>query len=173
MAITLLRHTLPKIDLNTCYGRQDVDVADTFADEAAISLSKLRQPSKIVSSPLMRCRKLAGYFADTFDMTYSIDNRLQEMDFGSWEGQYWHEIPASELEAWRGDFLHANPHHGETVHTLNERVALVIDEYRTMPESILLVTHAGVIKSARFLVNKNKSTFDWSESIGFGDHLEL
>ena len=79
MAITLLRHTLPAIDLKTCYGMQDIDVADTFSAEARAATNRLHQPDKIISSPLKRCLKLARFVADSFALEFSIDPRLQEM----------------------------------------------------------------------------------------------
>ncbi len=173
MAVTLLRHTLPAIDLKTCYGRQDVDVAHSFIEEAAAAAATLHPPDKIISSPLQRCQKLARFVAETFSMQSSVDIRLQEMDFGLWEGQFWQDIPAHELETWRQDFLNARPHQGESVQMLNDRVASVLEDYRDRSEAVLFVTHAGVIKSARYLTQQHRAEFDWSESIGFGEHLAL
>ncbi|MEM7294725.1 MAG: histidine phosphatase family protein [Pseudomonadota bacterium] len=168
-----MRHTRPDIDSDVCYGQLDVDVKPSFAEEASDVITRVDPPDLIVSSPLRRCKKLAVFIAQNFGCDYLTDQRLSEMDFGSWEGQPWGDLPREELDAWAEDFLHAAPHGGESVQALNDRVAARLNEDRGANRSVLWVTHAGVLKSARFLVAENPSTFDWQVTMGFGQTFKL
>ena len=173
MAITLLRHTQPEVDDGVCYGQLDLSLADTFDDEFKSLITKLNRPQKILSSPLQRCSKLASSVAAAFNMDYQVDPRLTEMDFGTWEGTPWDALPRTQLDDWAQNFLHATPHGGESVAELTDRVSSLMRESKKSRHDTLWVTHAGVIKCARYLLAKDQKNFDWSESIGFGGILKL
>lgn len=171
--LTLARHTTPDIEPGTCYGRLDIGVKPSFETEARTTVERLVKPEIIVTSPLRRCQTLAAYIADAMQLTFSVDARLTEMDFGHWEGQAWSEIPRHELDAWAADFLDAAPHGGESVRALNDRVAQRLAEDRQAGHATLWVTHAGVIKAARYLAADAPADFDWQASVDFGHTLEL
>ena len=89
MALHLIRHTRPRIAEGVCYGRLDLDVSDTFPVEAQQVQSKLENSySNVFVSPLRRCLKLAEYL----NLSFEVDHRIQEMNFGDWEGQLWNDI---------------------------------------------------------------------------------
>lgn len=106
----LLRHTQPDVAAGICYGRSDLDLAPCFADTARGIIDTLPDVSRIVSSPLTRCLRLAQFVAQARALPLHIDPRLSEMDFGTWEGQPWDAIPRDQLDAWARDILHARPH---------------------------------------------------------------
>ncbi|CDS51378.1 Alpha-ribazole-5'-phosphate phosphatase [Polaromonas sp. CG9_12] len=86
-------------------------------------------------------------------MAYKTDARLQEMDFGQWEGRAWRDIDRSELEAWTGDFAqYAVGGDGESVTAFMARVGAAFD---ALPDqgTALWITHAGVIRAAELLGN--------------------
>ena len=67
MKIYLIRHTQPAIAKGICYGSTDLDVASTFLEEAAAVkavLPAITTQTKILSSPLQRCHKLAQFIAN-------------------------------------------------------------------------------------------------------------
>ena len=146
--IYLLRHTTPAVESGICYGATDLALATSFADEARAVLAALPRVDAVVSSPLSRCRELACYLAERRSLPVHMDDRLREMDFGHWEGRPWSSLPRAELNAWAADFLHAAPHGGESVHGLRQRVGAAMDEWSQRGDSLLVVTHAGVIKAA-------------------------
>lgn len=148
MALILLRHTRPDVDAGTCYGRRDVGLAATFAEEAEALLSQLLAFDRVVTSPLSRCRRLADYIAGQTSRDVTEDDRLREMDFGRWEGSAWSALPRGEIDAWANDFLHARPHGGESVAMLRARALEALDAYRKLAGDTLIVTHGGVIKAA-------------------------
>ncbi len=172
-SLILLRHTRPDIDSHVCYGQLDIDVKSSFENEARQVAREIQPPDFIVSSPLRRCQKLAEFMAKTIGGRYVVDSRLSEMNFGRWEGQPWNDIPRAELDAWAADFLTAAPHGGESVQSLNDRVASCLDEARQLDRSTLWVTHAGVIKSARYLMAEAPADFDWQATVDFGQLTKL
>ena len=153
-----------------CYGRMDMDIAETFEDEASTIMSQLPSIDAVVSSPLQRCLKLACRIGVARGLDVITDERIIEMDFGKWEGQRWVDIPKLELEHWSKDFLHARPHGGESVAMLRERTLDALKDRERSDASILFVTHAGVIKSA---ISDGDDADAFDMSIGFGEMLAL
>ena len=171
MGLILVRHTRPDVAEGLCYGQTDLGVADSFADEAAAVLSALPEVRRVVSSPLRRCRALAQYIADAADLPLDIDGRLKEIDFGSWEGRRWSEVPRQEFDAWAKNFLHARPHGGESVAMLRSRVGAALADWSARNEPIVIVTHAGVIKVAS--TGDDDPVWDFTVPIGFGGIIAL
>ncbi|MEL7454686.1 MAG: histidine phosphatase family protein, partial [Pseudomonadota bacterium] len=122
MGLILLRHTTPDVAPGTCYGRTDLDVAVQFHAEAAEAAAALPKFQRIVTSPLIRCRKLAAFIAEMTGLDICEEPRVQEMNFGDWEGCLWSDIPRPQLDAWAADFLNARPHGGESVAIFRVRV---------------------------------------------------
>jgi len=171
MSIICVRHTRPHIEDGTCYGCSDLDVVDSFEQEAQAVIQKLSKPDVIISSPLQRCRKLAVRISEAFDRPFAIDPRLSEMDFGSWEGIAWNDVPRGELEAWAADFLNARPHGGESVAMLRRRVMEAYKHYNTaISVSHLWVCHAGVIKA---VMSRGDTADDFKTSVDFGGIIAL
>lgn len=148
MGLILIRHTRPDVPSGLCYGRTDVALADTFAEEAARVLAALPEIRVLVTSPLQRCMALAQYIAAAKELPLAVDERLMEMDFGAWQGRHWSDLPMSDLDAWSDDFLHARPHGGESVAMFTSRVGAALAAWSSRQEPVAVVTHAGVIKVA-------------------------
>ena len=166
MSITLLRHTTPLDHKGLCYGRLNLDLADSFEAEAVNALSSLGEIEIILSSPLTRCARLARYIADQRGLNVIVEPRLREMDFGRWEGRAWSDIPREELDTWTADFLHARPHGGESVAMLKIRTKAVLAAcQRREPAHMLCVTHSGVIKAAFATGDRAQ---DFSRDVPFG-----
>lgn len=171
MSVTLIRHTRPDVAYGICYGCTDLPVATSFDQEADKILNGLEQAEVLISSPLLRCRKLAERIGTAFELMPVYDSRLQEINFGSWEGQRWEDIPRREIEFWAADFLHARPHGGESVRMLERRVHELLNELLKDKRSHLVVTHAGVIKVASRFRDRNSE--NWPDSIGFGEFIKI
>ena len=170
MRLTLVRHTRPAVPDGICYGVTDVDVAPTFEDEADRIVAALPAAERLSTSPLGRCRRLAERIGMARGLVPVVDDRLREMDFGAWEGVPWDSIPRAELDAWADDFFHARPHGGESVYRLRERAGCAIDEYRSSGFSLIVVTHAGIIRAARALRGHADG---WSTHTKFGGWVTL
>ncbi len=167
MPLTLLRHTTPNRHQGLCYGRLELDLADSFLAEARSALAALGRVTAIYSSPLSRCMRLAEFIAERHELSVMAEPRLIEMDFGQWEGIPWSDLPREELDAWAKDFMHARPHGGESVAMLRERVLSVFDDIsKASPlDAVLCVTHSGVIRAAMAGGDQSK---DFDLTVAFG-----
>ena len=153
MKLWLVRHAKPLIDAGVCYGRQDVAAdADATAECARLLAATLPHATRVISSPLQRCERLAHALSGLrADLTYKTDPRLQEMDFGNWEGRSWQHIAPDELQAWTDGFArHTVGGSGESTMQVMARVAEAFDELQG-PADTLWVTHAGVIRAAELI----------------------
>lgn len=162
----MLRHTTPRVAPGICYGHTDLDVADSFDQEAAQVLERLPDVGAIVSSPLQRCRKLAERIAVHHNLSVELDARVMEMDFGTWEGRAWSAIPRSQLDEWAANFFRAQPHGGESVEALKTRVDAALLDIQSTQVQTLIITHAGVIRTA---LAKGTGAQDFQTEIGFGE----
>lgn len=147
MDIYLIRHTQTAADQGLCYGQSDIALADSFPDEMAKLHDKLPEfddDCKVFSSPLTRCLQLAETFSDTV----TTDARLQELDFGAWEGKRFDDIEADALQHWTSNFVTAAPPNGENFEDLYLRTGSFWQTLlSTKAEQILVITHAGVIRA--------------------------
>ena len=151
MEIFLVRHTTPAIEKGICYGQTDLDLAHTFEDEAIEVLKKLpKQLDVVYSSPLKRCTTLAHKISDNI----TLDDRLKELDFGSWEMQKWDAIPLFEIQPWYDNFVNTSTLNGESYQDLQHRV---LDFYKGLKKqklsSVAIITHSGVIRSLLAYIN--------------------
>lgn len=155
MDLVLIRHPLPAIDAGVCYGKTDVPLAGLAAQSATTLAARLATlgaplPQHLVTSPLQRCAHLAEALAKHFDCTLDLDARLQEIDFGDWEGRPWAAIDRAALDAWAADLRHARTHGGESVAQFEARVGAWLDSCGARVAgpgpSVVAVTHAGVMR---------------------------
>ncbi|MEO0548311.1 MAG: alpha-ribazole phosphatase [Pseudomonadota bacterium] len=170
MALILLRHTTPQVAEGICYGQTDLPLADHYESEVQVALEALPDFNAIITSPLTRCKTLAEFIGLQTGLAVNPDTRLMEMDFGTWEGVAWDDIPRSEIDAWAEDFLHARPHGGESVAMLRDRSVKALTNWQTRYERPLIVTHSGVIKVA---LSKGDTAQDFNAKIDFGAFVTI
>ena len=155
MSLWLVRHAQPLIEPGICYGQLDI-AADSQASQTSAShlFNELPKRISIITSPLQRCELLAHYLRRLEpDLTLKSDPRLQEMNFGNWEGRPWADIDPAELSAWTDDFAnYCAGSIGESVAQFMARVATAYDELDP-DEDTLWVTHAGVIRAASLIAS--------------------
>lgn len=150
MEIYLVRHTETICEKGICYGQSDVGLREPFEGVFENILSQL--PSEIIlfSSPLKRCVILADYIQNkTKTISFEIDNRLMEMNFGDWEMKNWNDIPPEELNPWMEDFVNLPASNGESFVQLHERVGDFFSHLisKNSAKPIVIVAHAGVNRS--------------------------
>ena len=135
--ITLVRH--PPVDAGgRCYGRLDLAVADPAT---AMALADRLKPldGTIWTSPARRCRIVADALGG-----HCVDERLQELDFGEWEGVSWDDVPRASLDAWAADPWGFAPPGGESGRAL---VARVTPFARLCAEGDhVVISHGGPLK---------------------------
>ncbi len=148
MPLYLLRHTRVAWPQGICYGQSDVPLADTFAQElAAVQAAwpAALTDCRVRCSPLSRCVRLA----EGLELSYQVDARLMELNFGAWEGKAWDDLPPEELNPWMEDFVSQAPPQGESYQQLAERAAAAWAgcQAEAPEQPWLWITHAGVIRA--------------------------
>ena len=144
----LIRHTAPAIAPGICYGQLDMDLADSFDEEAERVLNWLPPVQLILTSPLLRARRLATQLASAQHCELRCDARLMEMHFGVWEGRAWELIPRDEIDAWAADVPGYAPPGGESALQLMQRVQRFMLDTACLPQQrIALVAHGGSIRA--------------------------
>jgi alpha-ribazole phosphatase len=171
MEIYLIRHTFPLVAPGFIYGRTEVELCDSFAEETEIIQQKLpTNLDQVYSSPSQRCTQLAAILSTD----YQIDHRLSEFHFGDWEGQTWDTIDQRESRVWMEDFVNVCTPNGENMLQMQARVMAFWQEMiQTSAEKLAVVTHGGVIRLL-LAADQNlplRSCFDIK--VGYGDVFKL
>lgn len=153
MTTYLIRHTTPAVSKGICYGQADLDLKESFLEEA----SKIRAylPEKmdqVYSSPLIRCKKLARQLFAENPIIWEAD--LMEIHCGEWEMKSWDSISKEELDPWMNNFVHASIPGGESYSGLFERVVKKFNAIRSLQQISAIVTHGGVIRSILSHINE-------------------
>nr|WP_294518634.1 histidine phosphatase family protein [uncultured Rhodopila sp.] len=155
MKLALIRHAKPLIAPGICYGRLDIPVDPAAAGiTAGIVLDPgLRGATRVWTSPALRCRQLADAIAETLAASLSVDARLQELDFGAWEGLAWDSVPRTELDRWAGSPMSFAPPGGESGSALIDRVRAFETTLRHELKDCAIVSHGGPLKVLAALLN--------------------
>jgi alpha-ribazole phosphatase len=153
LGMIFLRHPAAAVAPGICYGRLDLAPGREAEAEIARALALLPPVAVLRTGPSRRCRALAERIAARDGVAAVVDDRLQELDFGAWEGRGWDAIDRAESDAWAADPWTVAPPGGETFAALTARVAAALDD--TAPGAApgaAIVTHAGVIRAARMML---------------------
>ena len=122
-----------------CYGRLDLPVADLQAARG-LAARLAAFGGVLWSSPARRCRVVA----DAVGRAVIVDPRLQELDFGAWEGLAWDAVPRAALDRWAADLAGFAPPGGESGAALIGRVSAFA---AALPEGDhVVITHGGPLK---------------------------
>lgn len=148
------------------------EVGIAQAQVAAKEIVKL-QPTRIISSDLMRAVDTAQVVGECLGIEVELDERLRERSYGKWEGMTAAEIRAQYPEQWENWRSGTDPV-GIGVEVKNDcgnRIAAVVAaaaeqaEANAAPETLLLVSHGGAI-SAGVLTLLGQNPSQWSGITG-------
>jgi alpha-ribazole phosphatase len=168
----LVRHPQPADVTGLCYGRQEVPVDVQSVVEAAAAVrgripENVLEGARIFSSPASRCLILARYLAAPREPRVAED--LAEMDFGSWEGRAWDQVPRDQLDAWAKDVWHYRPGGVESAAMVAARWQRWVKRMRSSgDDAVVAVTHAGVIRVALALAGTPRSAALLQVPVAFG-----
>lgn len=150
MLLWTIRHTKPYNPNDLCYGRLDFDVSPTFEDESDSALKALvaagAKPSRMFSSPLLRCTRLAEKASAIVNLPIEKRDEIIEINFGDWEGKKLTEVPHDQMKGWAEDLRGYRFPNGECFYDIDKRVASLLDTLDDDGE-FLWISHAGVIAS--------------------------
>ena len=161
----LVRHAQPLVAPGQCYGRLDM-AADAVATAASAEALAAALPASVQlaqHSPLQRCAQLARALqALRPGLALHADARLQELDFGDWEGRAWDAIGRAPVDAWTADFASHRPGGGESLAVMLQRVAAALAAARAASagsgNDVLWITHAGVARCVQWLLRHGSAT---------------
>ena len=144
--IYLIRHTTPLVGKGTCYGQADLDVTESFLEEAALIKEHLPATIKAVyASPLQRCSKLAQHLFPSHNISFHDD--LKEIHCGEWELLKWDDIPQELVKPWMNDFVNVRIPGGESYLDLFARTTNIFQTIAEKNETAAIVSHGGVMRS--------------------------
>lgn len=113
-------------------------------------------PARIVAGPLARTREFAAILAARLGGTVALDDRLRELDYGTWEGLEDAAIAARDaaaLAAWERRLeWPAAAGWGEGEATVLARLRGVLDDAAAGPLPLLAVTSNGILRLLRRLI---------------------
>lgn len=177
MRYYLVRHTKPDVPDGICYGQSDVDVLPSFDRERDDVLKKVEgiEFDRIYSSPSKRCVRLTKSI-DLKGRKPIFDERLMEMNFGSWEMKPWSDIENTQYaKRWFADFINLPTPEGESYIDLLSRVRHFIMDIQAINNNIklLIICHKGVIGAFNTIINNSDPVKAFDLNIDFGDIFEL
>lgn len=106
---------------------------------------------RLVSSPLQRCARFAEELGAQLGLPVQLDNDLQELHFGAWEGQSAAALMDTDAEAlgvfWADPYAFTPPE-GEPVVDFSTRVLAAVERLHAAyaGERVLLISHGGVMR---------------------------
>ena len=106
---------------------------------------------RLVSSPLQRCARFADELGARLDLPVSLEQDLQELHFGAWEGQSAAALMETDAEGlgrfWADPYGYTPPE-GEPVGDFSRRVLGAVSRLHQAyaGERVLLISHAGVMR---------------------------
>lgn len=184
----LLRHGEPAdTPQSTFLGRTDPPLAADAGDRinttwtavgAYCAKNKRPIPSTIVTSALRRAKMTGEIVARRIPTTaISHDARLNEVDFGVWDGMTYEQIEAkwpSQAQAWLDDPADRSGPGGETVRQVSARVAswltdtcakgldgpvLVVGHYTSMASLAAILLGLDVTQSVRMHLRRGHAGY--------------
>ncbi len=176
MKLWLVRHAKPLIAEGLCYGQLDIAAEPSATQQAAKKIAPLLPKNAMLySSGLQRARQLAQALHTLRDhLVPEIDPRLNEMDFGTWEGIAWDAIPQAAFDTWIADFDAHRFGAAESVRDLLTRTSQALSACASH-QDVIWVTHAGVIRAVNYIkqygLNAPATSDKWpAKAPAFGDY---
>ena len=146
--IILVRHgqTAPNA-AGLLLGRADPGLTGLGQRQAAATAAAVAGATRIVSSPLQRCRETASLLG--LGLPVEIDDRWIEIDYGSLEGCPLGDVPADVWARWRREPDWA-PASGESLVDVAGRVAAACHDIvaDAAVSDVVVVSHVSPIKAA-------------------------
>ncbi|WP_367111620.1 histidine phosphatase family protein [uncultured Psychrobacter sp.] len=185
MELYIWRHPKPLAANGLCLGQTDMGVHPRKLKRLANQIERFvrlhKLPKVIWVSPLQRSLKVGELLAQRgFKCQVAPD--LMELNFGTWDGRPWSDIPKQAIDEWCADFAQSAPYKGESVQELFTRVETQIGSWlkacsiENNDEPVLAVGHAGWINVAKMLAAGEgvpQVAADWPRPVGYRELSSL
>lgn len=172
------RHPPPRDVQGRCIGRTDVPLDRRKAKRLAHRIRRwARQHGAVhvvLTSNLQRAASVGRILAG-WGWQHRIDSRLNEMNFGRWDGLPWDRIGADAVDIWCNGFATHKPGGGESVAELLARCAAFLG---APPPSApcCIVGHAGWISAMLWLQRAGTeapSATEWPAAVRYASLVLL
>ena len=167
MTIYLIRHGKTEANEKHLYcGSTDLSLSVAGREE----LQNIRYDIKNVRFITSGMKRTNGTLQTLFgDVTYEIDPRFREVDFGIFEMHSYEELKDTpEYQTWLTGDNDANiPPNGESGVKMKERVLNVFSEIK---EDTCIITHGGCIAAImeHLFPGEGKNRYEWQPKNGYG-----
>lgn len=155
MRLVLLYHGRAEGAEGRCVGRTDLALSASARRgmEALAGDWPYPVPQALIASSRKRAHAALNPFARRFGRLPQVEARLDEQDFGDWDGQPWaqlHEGASQQTRRWLSDWVNHAPPQGESFAMVavraNEWLQEITQQYGE--DDLLLVSaHAGPIRA--------------------------
>jgi alpha-ribazole phosphatase len=157
------------------YGKMDISITQ----EGIVQAKKVSQILKNVNfnrvyvSEMKRTEQTAKAILDNRKCSMTKDSRINERNFGVFEGKSYDEIKKKfpeKWELWCEDWKNTVPQEGESYIQFYSKVKDFMDDIlKLKDDNILIVTHSGVIRSIYCYILDNNLDFFWKFGSKNGD----
>ena len=155
MRLVLLYHGHTEGAAGRCIGSTDLalSAAGRRHMEALAGRWPYPVPQALIASSRKRAHAALNPFARRFGRLPQVEARLDEQDFGDWDGQFWaqlHERQPHSTRRWLSDWVNHAPPHGESFAMVAARSVEWLQQ--TMQshgdrDLLLVSAHAGPIRA--------------------------
>jgi alpha-ribazole phosphatase len=178
-ALAVWRHPRPIGVQGRCIGRTDVGVGRRKAKRLAHRIrrwARQQGAARVVFTSSLQRAASVGHFLAGWGWQHHIDARLNEMNFGDWDGLPWDSIGAEAVGAWCQAFAEHAPGGGESVSQLLSRCGALLAELHATASPPCVVGHAGWISAAQWLlgrVSRPPGAAEWPGAISYSTRVLL
>ena len=165
--IVFARHgqTAPNRD-GLVLGRADPELTEEGHRQAArLAAALAGEPvAAILTSPLVRARQTAEAVGAACGVPVAVDERLVEIDWGTWEGRPAGSLAVADVDRWRAD--EGTAPEGESLDSLSHRVESFCTEQLEADGLVVAVSHVSPIKAAAAWALGVDGTVAWRMFLG-------
>ena len=165
--IVFARHgqTAPNRD-GLVLGRADPELTEEGHRQATLLAAALAgEPvAAILTSPLLRARQTAEAVGAACGVPVAVDERLVEIDWGTWEGRPAGSLAVADVDRWRAD--DGTAPEGESLDSLSRRVESFCVETLEQEGLVVAVSHVSPIKAGAAWALGVDGTVAWRMFLG-------
>jgi broad specificity phosphatase PhoE len=165
--IVFARHgqTAPNRD-GLVLGRADPELTDEGRRQAQrLAEALASEPvTAILTSPLLRAGQTAEAIAAACGLPVTVDQRLVEIDWGTWEGRPAGSLAVADVDRWRAD--DGTAPEGESLTSLMARVGSFCLDTLDDEGHVVAVSHVSPIKAAAAWALDVDGTIAWRMFLG-------
>ncbi|MBS4538564.1 alpha-ribazole phosphatase [Clostridium sp. D2Q-11] len=152
MKLILVRHPETEANYHKLYiGQTESQYTDKGKAQVEKILNEIDYTVDVIyTSPMSRCKLLAEEVSKKLGTKIMIENRINEINFGVFEGKDFKEV--KELypdiwENWTRDYINYSIPKGESLIDVYSRVEEFLESLKNTETTNICITHGGIIQT--------------------------